>query len=560
MKTSNRMCKRLLSALFVGILLCTALPSQAALNTWVKLLPAAFGSVALVAASDPTAAPLVFAGTSLATTGLLRSDDDGATWARVLSQAARSVAGDPNTPGVVYAATTAGLFKSSDYGATWGLLNAGVKAWIVVNTGNPLILYGDNLRSSDGGATWTPMTGLPLFTGTGNSSPHIQVTKSDPLRLIAFAGQGRPYMSLDGGLAWTDMKSTAFQPRLQRTDVYGLTIDPVEAERFYVAYCNSVQRFFPGGTSMASASGDQFNVTVDPGAHANVLITGQMGVTYKSVNFGQSYTPYVKFPGSDTTPGRQIMDTRGRIYVADDSGLWMIQTRSEICTGQDQDSDGYYAVAGCGTPVDCNDTDQTVYPGRIENCLDYLDNNCNGLVDFADGYCIANCADIDSDGYLPVCGGGTDCNNKDATVFPGALEICDQKDNDCDGFWDEDFDLDNDRYTSCDGDCNDDDADVFPWAEEKKMDGIDQDCNGFDLTIRVVKAVHYDQKQTLTVEALSKLNEAAGLTLFVDIVTRVPMNWDAKRKLWSVTITGVPYKPYAVLVEGIEGYESSLVQ
>ena len=43
-----------------------------------------------------------------------------------------------------------------------------------------------------------------------------------------------------------------------------------------------------------------------------------MGVTFKSTNFGQSYTNYVRFPGGDTTPGRQIMDERGRIYVAEE--------------------------------------------------------------------------------------------------------------------------------------------------------------------------------------------------------------------------------------------------
>jgi len=44
--------------------------------------------------------------------------------------------------------------------------------------------------------------------------------------------------------------------------------------------------------------------------------------------------------------------------------------------------------------------------------------------------------DIDGDGYPPVAGCGAlaaDCNDLDLSVFPGASEVCDGKDNDCDG-------------------------------------------------------------------------------------------------------------------------------
>jgi hypothetical protein len=552
--------KHLLAGLVLGIALLSALPTQAALNTWVAIRTGGFGAVAVVAAPDPAAPPLVFGGTSLAATGVLRSADDGATWVTVLPLVARSIAGDPNTPGVVYAATMSGLYKSADYGATWGLLNANIKAWIAVNAANPAVLYGDNLRSADGGATWTVMTGLPSFTVSSYSAPHLQVSKSDPLRLVAFIAQGASYLSTDGGLTWTSMRSSGFAPRLSRSDIYAATLDPVDASRFYVGYCNSVQWFNGMLTGTASASGDQFNIVVDPGAHANVFVIGQWGTAYKSTNFGQSYTGYRSFPGGDTVPGRVIMDERGRIYAADNTGLWMIQTRSEACTGQDQDGDGYYAVAGCGTPLDCSDTDATVNPGRVENCVDARDNNCNGQVDFADAYCAANCSDLDGDGFLPVCGGGLDCNNKNAAVFPGAPEVCDFVDNDCDGLRDEGFDLDGDWTTTCEGDCDDSDPEISPWALDKKMDGIDQDCNGYDLTIRVVKTVHYASKQTLTVEALSRLEADAGLFLYVSDGQYAPMAWDAKRKLWSVTIGGVAEKPYYVLVEGIEGSESALVQ
>jgi hypothetical protein len=48
------------------------------------------------------------------------------------------------------------------------------------------------------------------------------------------------------------------------------------------------------------------------------------------------------------------------------------------------------------------------------------------------------CADADNDGYKDAACGGTDCNDNDATINPGAAEVCgDAKDNNCSGAVDE---------------------------------------------------------------------------------------------------------------------------
>ena len=113
--------------------------------------------------------------------------------------------------------------------------------------------------------------------------------------------------------------------------------------------------------------------------------------------------------------------------------------------------------------------------------------------------------DEDADGHLSEEVLGDDCDDADPEVHPGATELCNGKDDDCDGqtdpasaadaiprYPDTDADLYgdpsssitgcNDRYGYVDNDldCDDTDPDVSPAATEIPADALDSDCDGLE--------------------------------------------------------------------------------
>ncbi len=175
----------------------------------------------------------------------------------------------------------------------------------------------------------------------------------------------------------------------------------------------------------------------------------------------------------------------------------------------DFDGDGY------ATGVDCDDTDGLINPGAVELC-DGVDNDCSGVVDDDADDAETFYADADSDGYgdpaaaVVACAApsgtvadATDCDDTDDAIHPGADELCNDVDDDCDGTIDEDdaidaptwyIDSDSDGYgaegsdvVQClapaqgaeqGGDCDDEDARYHPGAAESCADPADYNCDG----------------------------------------------------------------------------------
>ena len=134
---------------------------------------------------------------------------------------------------------------------------------------------------------------------------------------------------------------------------------------------------------------------------------------------------------------------------------------------------------------DCAPQNDAVYPGAEEVC-DGLDNNCNlvvdeGFYDF-DGDGFKDCVDDDDDADGTI--DAADCAPLDATVYPMAQELCDGKDNDCDQDVDDGFpDTDGDGVADCvdgdgDGDGLADLDDNCPAVVNPEQEDMDGDGQG----------------------------------------------------------------------------------
>ncbi len=177
----------------------------------------------------------------------------------------------------------------------------------------------------------------------------------------------------------------------------------------------------------------------------------------------------------------------------------------------DGDEDGF------ASDIDCDDGNVSINPGADEEC-DGVDNDCDGFVDDedpnvvdqstwypdgdGDGWGTEEDADavfLDCDGASGFVDQGGDCDDDNEAVYPGADEICDGEDNDCNDIVDDADDAltfyedsdgdgwgdDGSTLSLCEaqsgwvaeaGDCDDNDNDIHPDADEL-CDGIDNNCD-----------------------------------------------------------------------------------
>ena len=214
---------------------------------------------------------------------------------------------------------------------------------------------------------------------------------------------------------------------------------------------------------------------------------------------------------------------------ADDAQLWYA----------DGDSDGYgdlnTTTVACWLPAgftqdstDCDDTNASMSPGETEVCGDGLDNNCDGNIDDSTSAdAVTWYADTDNDTFgdlanstlaclapLGYTSNSDDCDDNDDDTYPGAAELCNGVDDDCDNAIDE-LAVDAETwYNDNDGDgfgdlasslidceqpigyvldatdCNDNDILISPDSVEI-CDGTDNNCDGSTDENTAIDATEY---------------------------------------------------------------------
>ena len=278
------------------------------------------------------------------------------------------------------------------------------------------------------------------------------------------------------------------------------------------------------------ASANNGNVMLDdtitlPAAYANVhAVTFRLYVTSMATNTSTFRMDNVSLWGNSFSVAPQTyyadVDLDGFGDLANDTLVCTMPagfvTNSQDCNDADaainpntvwyMDMDGdlqgdlMAPFTGCTPPTgyvlnsgDCDDTNPTVTAPTMY----YVDADNDGFGDDATGTLActqpANTVTI-----------GGDCNDANNAIYPGATEICDGFDNNCNGTNDEGLifntyylDSDNDQFgagiglVSCqaiplpgyvlvNGDCDDMNPNVYPGATEILGNDMDENCDGVD--------------------------------------------------------------------------------
>lgn len=379
---------------------------------------ASIGAIA-VAPSDPN---IIYVGTGEADPrseisygdGMYKSIDGGKTWTHIgldKSMHIGYIIVDPHDPdrlfvavlGNIYAASSErGVYRSSDGGKSWQKVlfkNDDVGAIdLAFDPHNAQVIYaalwqtrrppwsvyppskgaGSGLyKSTDGGKTWTHLTGGLPSDGVGRIGMAVAPTNPNRVYAIVDARRGGLYRSDDAGATWKLMDD---DPRIWGREWYfgHVTVDPKDENKLYLMN-TTTYRSSDGGKSFiawkgAPSGNDYRQLWINPDNSDIMGLSSDMLGTVITVNGGKTWSSWNNQPtaqyyhiyADNQYPfwvGGAVQDTGGQSVATDvPNGRITYKDRQHTCTGGESNDVAadplsvaeLYGLGFGGGPTKCN--------------------------------------------------------------------------------------------------------------------------------------------------------------------------------------------------------------